>query len=350
VKVICRPTSVPRALALAALALALVAPGCKRDKGASPDDSGVEDLTIVVEADKSRILQEEQSLQAKREGFEKERERLTRERQDIESKLASLSKKDKRQRDELEAQQRRLEEEDKRVRDRAKAFETDRQKLEDEKTKLLDRISKMTQTKGGLTIEQREQLIAQREKEISDRERAVAEREQRAAGREAEAGKRLEELTRVLGDLSQSGSLGVTKTVVMSGAGAGAPATKATADKARRQARARMEQKSILVEDLPPATRGLWQNANKAFDDKDYGSATEGFGEVDAVVAGIVVNADFVKAKMGRINRDAAKRTDEASQKQINTLLAEVSDAMTEGRYDRANRKMNQIVTLLGEK
>lgn len=327
-----------------------LAPGCgAKDKDKPADDSGVEDLTIVVEADKSRILQEEQSLATKREGFEKERARLARDRADVEQRLATLSKKDKKQRDELEKEQKRLEEEDRRVRDRAKSFEAERQKLDDDKNKLLERISRMTATKGGLTIEQREQMIAQREKDVSIREKDVAAREARAAGREAEAGRRLEDLTKQIADLQAGGGLGVTKTVVVSGGGGAAAtaANKVTVDKARRTAKARMDQKGILLEDLPAASRTLWQNAVKAQEEKDYASALESFSEVDAVVAGIVVNGDFVKAKMGRVNRDAAKQSDEAAQKQINGLLAEVSDAMTEGRYDRANRKINQIVALL---
>ncbi len=339
--------------ALGFVALALAAPACKKDKAAAgQDDSSVQDLTIVVEADKSRILQEEQSLQQKKDSFEKDRERLGKERADIEQKLATLSKKDKRQREELESQQKKLEEEDRRVRERARSFDADRQKLDDEKTKLLDRISKMTATRGGLSIEQREQMIAAREQELATREAKVAEREARAAAREAEASRRLEEFTKALGDIQASGGLGVTKTVVVSSpGGGGAPAaTRASAEKARKQAKARMDQKGILLDDLPPATKALWQNANKALDEKDYASAAESFAEVDSVTGGIAVNGDFVKAKMGRVNRDAAKKTDEGSQKQIAALLAEVSDAMTEGRYDRANRKINQIVALLGEK
>ena len=146
---------------------------------------------------------------------------------------------------------------------------------------------------------------------------------------------------------------GITKTVVVSNAGAassGAPATRASAERARRQVRARMEAKGLLLDDLPPATRTLYQNAGKALEEKDYASATESYNEIEQVIDNTTVNGDFVKAKMVRINRDIAqKAANEATQKQINLLLAEVSDAMTEGRYDRANRKINQLVSLLAK-
>lgn len=320
---------------------------------ADTEEGGVEDLTIVVEADKSRILQEEQSLQQKRDSVEKEQERLAQERDDVEKKLATLSKKDKKQREELEAEQRRLDEEEQSIRERSRSFESERQKLDEEKTQLLDRISKMTATRGGLTIEQREQLIAQREKTVGEREQALAVREAKVAAREAEASERIAAMTRAMTELQAAG--GLARTVVSSPAPAptlGAPtATRATADKARRLARARMDVKGVLLDDLPPATKAAWQAGNKALDEKDYASALESFGEVERIVEGIAVNADFVKAKMGRVNRDAAaKKTDETMQKQIAGLVADVSDAMTDGRYDRANRKINQIVALLGDK
>ena len=144
-----------------------------------------QDLTIVVEADKSRILQEEQSLQQKRATFEEERERLAREKSDIEQKLSTLSKKDKRQREELEQQQKRLADEEKKVRERQASFEGEREKLEEEKSKLLERISKMTATRGGLTIEQREQGIAQREKDVAEREARVTRSMAQAASSSA---------------------------------------------------------------------------------------------------------------------------------------------------------------------
>ncbi|MBN1962738.1 MAG: hypothetical protein JW841_17545 [Deltaproteobacteria bacterium] len=323
--------------------LIMVTASCSKNTAKdTSNDTGVEDLTIVVEADRTRILQEEQSLQQKRETFASEREHLQQQKEEIEQKLNTLSKKDKRQKAELEAQQKRLELEEKQARERASEFEAERRKLDTEKNRLLERIAKMTATKGGLTIEQREQLIAQREKNVAEREQAVAKREARVAARENAAAQRLDEINNTISQLHEIGS---TVKNVMTEA-TNSKITRATADKAKRQCRIRMSKKGILLDDLPPAIKQQWQQANLAFDEKDYNSAYDAFNKIDHVVSSIRINSDFVKAKMSRINRDDTKIS-EAKQKQINSLLASVSEAMTDGRYDRANRKINQIVALL---
>jgi len=121
---------------------------------------------------------------------------------------------------------------------------------------------------------------------------------------------------------------------------AGAQATKASADKLRKQVRAHMDQKGILIDDLPPAAKALWQTASKAMDDKDFASAAEALTDLDQAVEGIAINGDFIKAKMGRINRDVAKKApNEQSQKQINGILAEVSDAMTRAATTAPTRR-----------
>src|SRR5688572_13344008 len=83
------------------LGAAILVGGCEEE--AAEEQEQTEDLTIVVEADKSRILQEEQALSQQREAVESEQDRLKRERQEVEEKLATLSKKDRKTREKLEA-------------------------------------------------------------------------------------------------------------------------------------------------------------------------------------------------------------------------------------------------------
>jgi hypothetical protein len=336
---------------LAALLVALtLAPAC--NNSGTPDkpaEGGVEDLTIVVEADKSRIMQEEQSLQQKRDSVQAETDRLAKERAEVDQKLASLSKKDKKQRDELEAESRRLAEEDKRIRDNAKSFEQERSKLDDDKTKLLERISKMTATKGGLTIEQREQAIAQREKDVAAREKAVAEREKGLGTREGEVTKRLADVSKALDALQAGG--GFTKTVVVnqsspSSAPSGGNATKATAQKAQKAVRTAMDAKGLLSEDLPPTAKEMQQAGNEALENKDFASAQSSFGDLLGVIDSIQINRAFIEAKMQRVRKIAEKKqlSDEGR-----SLLDEISNAFADGRYDRANRKINQALALISK-
>lgn len=330
------------------LALSIGGCGSKKGDGGEGDSSSeaVEDLTIVVEADRSRIQQEEQELQRKRESFDSERRRIDKERQEIADRIASLSSKDKKARDKLEAEQRRIADEDKRVRERAESFESDRVKLDDQKSKLLERIAKMTATKDGLSIEQREHAIAKRELDVAKREAELAQREAKIAERDSETAAKLQEAAKLILDLQSSGSL--TKTVFVqppTGASpAASSANKASVDKLRREVRTAMEAKGILLEDLTQNVRDSWNAGNKAIEDKDFASATDSFSEVNRAVAITQVNAEFVKAKMQRINRELANKTpDEQSRNQIRALLNDVGEAINDGRYDRANKKTNQL-------
>ncbi len=325
--------------------------GCKTEttEPAKETAEGVEDLTIVVEADKSRILQEEQSLQANKQEFEKERERLEKERADLERKLATLSKKDKKQRERLESDENRLDQEEKKLRDRLKNFESERTALEAEKNKLLDRVSQMTQAKGGLTVAQREELLSRREKELSRRESKVAEREREIQKLQGDAVKSLQDVTKLLTDLE--GNAGKTVTVVSQPAAPSAKGSKAAVQKAQSNYKAAMETKGVLAADLPPTIREQEQQAKSAMSAGDFDTAEQAYNTLKTNVDAIKVDYAFVHGKFSRITKQYPKekidQLGEAKRKQVSTLLEEVSDSVSDGRYDRANKKINQLYKLL---
>lgn len=331
---------------LLAIFLLATMTACESEQEGQPE-AEVEDLTIVVEADKSRILEEEAALSHERQEVESARDKLLKEKQEISRKLASLSKKDRKQREMLESEQSRISREEARLRDRQRSFEAERLKLEREKNQLIERIASMTASKGGLTIEQREARIAQREREIARREREVAERENALAKREAQASATLQELTGVLAGLREGG---VTKTVIVNNAppSASASATRSQAQKAQKALRNKMDAKGILMDDLPPTAKSVYEQGNNAMAAKDFGDAVAAFEQVQAIVDGIAINQSFVQGKMARLNRAITQtKLDDDLKKRVQGLLAEVSDAAADGRYDRANKKANQIATAL---
>jgi DNA repair exonuclease SbcCD ATPase subunit len=319
------------------------------------EDDGVEDLTIVVEADKTRIMEEERNLRERRQSMAAERERLEQERTEVSKQLASLSKQDKKQRQKLEAEARRLAEKDREVRDRNQSLEAERAKLDQDKSKLLERISKLTKTKGGLSIAQREELIGRREKELARREAELAEREKNVSLREAQTAKNLAELGETL---QQVRSGGLARTVAVNAPSqssrAGSGVSRGAVQRSQRQVRSNMGAKGILLEDLPPQARELSRAADAAYKSRDYTSSHEALTQLAKVIAGIVVNEGFVKAKMSRINRayddKAQKKLSAKKQQRVQALLAEVSESYSDGRFDRANRKINQIHSLLPKK
>jgi hypothetical protein len=327
--------------------------GCPKDDNAVEDPSGggVEDLTIVVEADKSRILEQEESLKKNQEQMRAEQERLESARDSIAKQLETNSKKDRKQRQKLESEEVRLEQEEKRLRDRLKTFDSEKAKLEKEKTDLLEKITSLTRNSGGgggATIEQREARLAQREQEMARRETRVAERQKEVQRLHEEAEKSLQEINRILAEL-QGG--GITRTVVVNTttpmpAGADPATVKAQAAKLQKAVQSKMDAKGILAADLPPTARDQQVNANKAIAAKDFDTALAALTELDQVVSNIKVDHAFVQAKFHRINKDydaKMKGLDEKRKAKVLGLLDEVSDAFSDGRYDRANRKINQI-------
>ena len=338
-----------RRLAALLVSLSPILYGCDMFGGDEGVGEDVEDLTINVEADKSRIFEEEKALREKRESVQAERERLAKEREAIEGKLASLSQQDKSQREQLIAEQQRLSDEESKLRGQVEAFQAERENLAAEKSALLERIATLTANKGGLTVEQREQRIASREKDVAAREAAVAERERLVAEREKQAGETLAGLSTVLDELKAGA--GAPRTVVVntpapSGGGGGASKTQAL--RQQKQALTKMGAKGILLDDLPPTARALNTTGSGAINSKDYDTAVAAFGELEKFIDGIRIDRNFVEAKFMRLSKDAsAKKLDAGKQKKVQGLLVEVNESFNDGRFDRANRKANQIAALL---
>lgn len=330
-------------------AMSLSFAGCPGDLDAvDGGDEAVEDLTIVVEQDKSRILEEEAELQKRRQSVQAERARLENERVDVARKLASLSKKDRKQRQRLEQAEKQILSEQRKLQQKLSSFEGERDKLAQDKTRLLERIARLTQTKGGLTLAQREELIGERERDVARREAQLARRERAVAEREAEVGVRLTDAERLLSGLKT----GVGRGVPAPGgpSSSAATASRSSVLKLQRDVRQTMQSKGILTNDLPPSSRPLDGQAAQAIRAKDYASAQQSLTSLQGVLRTIDINQAFVQAKMTRMNKvyqGAVAKLNEGQQKKVLGLLDDVSDSFSDGRYDRANRKINQIYAML---
>jgi myosin heavy subunit len=339
-------------------AVGLLVTACPDKQGQIEDAAGtggVEDLTIVVEADKSRILEQEESLRKSQEQMRAEQERLASARDSIAKQLETISKKDRKQRIKLEDEESRVEQEERKLREKLKSFDSEKAKLEREKTDLLERISALTKGNiggGGASIEQREARLAQREQELARREARVTDRQKEVQQLHTEAEKSLLQINRILAEL-QGG--GITRTVVVNTttpmpAGSDPSAVKIQAAKLSKAVQTKMDAKGILVADLPPTARDQQANATKALGAKDFETAVAAFTELDQVVTNIKVDHAFVQAKFRRIGKDYESRMkdlDEKRKSRVLALLDEVSDSFSDGRYDRANRKINQIHDVL---
>ncbi|MEE8410643.1 MAG: hypothetical protein V3T05_13660 [Myxococcota bacterium] len=305
------------------------------------DDEGVEDLTIVVEADKSRILEEEKRLQEKRKDVQAEAATLESQRQALKKQLSSLSKKDKKARAQLEAEEKRLANEERRMRQRLKSFESERAKLDGEKSRLLERISALAGTKGDIggavkaDVQRLTRNVNQLQKDI-DR-------------LNTDSAKRHDETMALLREIARGGG---TRTVMVSAPAkaSGPNITKRQVEKVRSQAKNKMRIKGILPADLPPAARDFEKSGSTALSSKNYTSAHESYSQLAAIIDGIRIDQAFVQAKMTRINRsynEKVAKLDSNKHARLQKFLDDVSDSFSDGRYDRANKKINQIYALL---
>lgn len=325
--------------------LGLALSACPNGSDADNDNS-VEDLTIVVEADKSRILEEEQRLQDKRKTVQAEAATLEGQREALKKQLASLSKKDKKSRAKLEAEEKRLAGEERRMRQRLKSFEDERSKLEEEKTRLLERISALAGTKGGLSGGGVGRADMQR------LTRNVSLLQKDVDKLNTDSAKRHDEMMSMLRDIAKSGG---TRTVVISAPAApsGGTISKRQVEKVRSQSKSKMRAKGILVADLPPAARDHEKSGISAMSSKDYSAAHDSFRRFASIIEGIRIDQAFVQAKMTRINRsynEKVNKLDSNKHARLQKLLDAVSDSFSDGRYDRANKKINQIYALLSGK
>jgi DNA repair exonuclease SbcCD ATPase subunit len=322
------------------LCAALLAPvfftACWGDDAKQKGGAGTEDITIVVEQDKTKIQQQEQDLTTKRQDVQREQEDLRKTREELRARLNSLTDKDRQQREKLEAEEQRLERHETELRTRQQSLELERDKLEKQKNELLNTIAQLTTKRsGGLTIEEREQAIARREERVARREGDLATREKQVTDQLAAIAKLLEELKSV--------TAGMGKTVVMTSSGGGGdqgPATQKSVQRKYTRVRAVMNKKGILDADLPERGRGLFTQYEDALKEKDYEAANEAVDSVSAIVDGITVDASFIQQKFNRVNALAAGKK---MGTEIEKLLAEVTAAFTNGNYVDANAKLNQI-------
>jgi DNA repair exonuclease SbcCD ATPase subunit len=318
-------------------ALPLLAACHLMDQGEEPVTDDAEDLTVVVEADKSQILAQEEQLKADQSTLEQERERLAKERESVLNRISSLSKKDRKQRKELEAEQARLAKEEDKLRGKMSKVDRERAELERKKTELIESISALTAAKGGGggVMAQRLQNVERRQKELL----AAQSRNEKL-------------LNEILAAVR--GMDGGTRTVVVTnsggGGGGGSNASKGQVARLESNIRAKMRAKGILSADLPPAARDYRSTGQKAAGTKDWGAAYDAFKQLEAIVSSIKVDHAFVQAKFRRINKayeGKMKSLGEGKKNKVLALLDDVSDSFSDGRYDRANRKINQIHSLL---
>lgn len=321
-------------IATAISVIALWCPWACERKNAEPE----KDLTIVVEADRSKITQEERALAEKRSLFEQEKEALERERRDLEQSREQAKGVDQVQEKRLLDNERRLAEKERAMREREASLEAERAAIEKQKQALDGKGGAAAGSPGG-EIVQRERGLAERERGLAQREGLLAQREKSLAEREAELARREAAFLKLQGQpVRASAPVG----------GGGPAVTRQTVDKAMKDALARMRQKGLLWADLPAEVSGAQSQVTRALKKGEIARAADLVEQLDAAVNSIQVDADFIDRKFKWLNELKRTRPPAAADAEtVKTLLRRVTQLVGDGQFAAANQELNRIHALL---
>ncbi len=172
-------------------------------------------------------------------------------------------------------------------------------------------------------VARREDRLGQREAELADRERSQAKREKDTCG-------------------------GGTTTIVQQVDSKGSKYTKRDVEPVLTKARRKMNEKGLLVSDLPAPAQALEQEAVRAMKDGDYGKAKFAADQLYATVDSTKIDKAFISAKIGRLN--AAMKGKELAgepKKEADELFRGATADYGDGRFPAANGKLNKIYLLV---
>ena len=334
------------------ISFSLLGAGCDSERTSAPDE-----LTIVVRGDRRELELKEQALEQREASLGSEKEKL-------DQRIAELSKNLDAAGKSLSAadlgQRRRFEEELARARlaqkETSLKFETLRAQknevgalktaidpplaqaqsavlaareaavaLREARTNESEQVASRRAQAADAEIKKREQAVAAREQEVAAREQGVAAREQEAARLAAVLGK---------GEVRLPGLRDV-------------PRAQAVEQK-HKKLLDDLDARGILVVDLAaedqPLNAEIWAARRLG----DFARAGDLVADLGKALRSLKIDRTFVEAKMVRLQAVRAQaKIGEAQKRDVERLLHEVTSAYSDGRYEQANRGLNQIARIL---
>jgi hypothetical protein len=294
---------------LAVLCLCAAA-ACDEAQSAAPDE-----LTIVVQGDRHELEQQEKALREREESLQHDKSRL-------DSRIAELARGLKAAAD--AEQRRRLEDELR----QQKALEG---QIGVQVSALAAQKTEMAARKMALP-EQRETLLAVRESRLAEREALLSRQERDLAERLKDVA--LREKAVAAFERQSPAELRLPKA--------------AAVEAKHRKLLAELDQRGILVSDLPAEAQPLNAQIYLARRQGDFARASDLLVDLAAAVSKFKVDQKFVEQKIGRLQgaRAAAKLSDPQRQ-EVEKLLRDVTAAFSDGKYDQANKGLNRIAAIL---
>jgi hypothetical protein len=289
---------------------------CEDVQSAAPDE-----LTIVVQGDRRELEEQEKALRQREASLQQDKSRL-------DGRIAELARSLKAAAD--AEQRRRLEEELRRQKD-----------LEGQ---LGVQVSALAQQKNEVAA--RKLAIQPESNREPNRDMLLASREARLSEREAMLSRQERDLSERLKDVA-------LREKAVAAFERQTPPERlspkaATVDSKHKKLVAELDQRGILVSDLPPEAQPLNAQIYIARRQGDYARAADLIGELSKAVAKFRVDQRFVEQKIVRLQgaRGSAKLSD-GQRLEVEKLLRDVTASFSDGKYDQANKGLNRIAAIL---
>ena len=306
---------------LAVLVLAL-APACN-DKGKSKAAP-----VAVDESAEQALVARRDALLKSRQGLADEKAKLAAEHEKIASEGGDTSEVDKRV-EEL----------------RSKEATLSTQESDIVEQLMSERKTLLAAAAGGADataqVATREAGTAAREKGIATREDRVAQREAALAAREAALALREKETC--------SGGGGTT-TIIQTVDPKAGKHSRSEVESLFGKAKSLMNDKGILVDDLPGGVRELYKDTSDGLKDNDTATAWVTATQLVKQINAFQVDRGFVQAKSARLSAIARGRSlSDADSKAVSDLLSSATEQFVDGNYKGANKKLNGIYPYLSK-
>ncbi|MBW1809064.1 MAG: hypothetical protein JRJ87_12790 [Deltaproteobacteria bacterium] len=304
-----------------------------------------EELTIVVEADRTQIAEEERALKNKLTEFEQAREQLRKEKADLMSSKTQLKGHDKAQVNRLAELERKLWKKEREMWSRESTLESERKNLADQKDEILGRASGGSGGSKPANMAQREGRLASREKSLASRETDLSKREKEIAIREAELAKREAAFLKLKTNLAS-----YRAPTMSASRGHGPTVSRRKAEKVYKATLARMRKRGILLSDLPLESFSLNKEIRQAKKEGDYSRMMDSIEQLKAMITGTKVDAEFIDRKFQRLAQLTNEKRPKGKDKQtVSSLLRKATQLYGDGKFILANRELNRIFGLLAK-
>lgn len=313
-------------LLLLFVGLLIGGPSACKDDSEGQADPALKDKTEALAGDEEGLLQRRDTLLNSRRKLREKRKALAAERLRVIERGGDTSEVDKKQ----------------------AALVKEEEELGQEETQFNDEFTKFLAEQRGVLADIASRgddsaRIAVREGSMASRERAVAGREARLAERERELARREAALAK---REKETCGVAAAPTIVTAPPPGGTRYRKKDVDPLLRKARRDMSKKGILRSDLPAPAQGLEKEATKAMKKGDYGSAHFAARQLVATIGSTRIDRAFIQAKFNRLSarmKDAKPK----NEKKVNKLFKEATKYYGDGKYSRANKRLNQIYSML---